>query len=203
MEDKRTAKKVTDGYEYCEGTGSDQACFTYTDIKGAGGKVSNFSVNGKPIANRPTVGNGKLINAKGLDVQASFIAAFEASSGDTLIVVVSLKTGKSTPISGMEASYRSPEGRQSNSSYMEGPFDLGADSLANYSFSFPSAGLGGDFTISMYDESFSNEGSVTLKIAPDFSLRSTSQSAGADPRGDKSGEDAHRTESEDDEPIRA
>jgi hypothetical protein len=158
---KRTAQKTDDGYRFCEGSGSDETCYEYTDITGADGKVSNFSVNQRPLTNRLAVGNGKPVALTGLDATATFIAAFEASTGSRLFVVVSVKAG-TAGIAHVSAKYRSPQG-QSESSDQSGPDDLDADSLANYVFAFPDAKIGGTVTLEVDDQDFNHTGTVELK----------------------------------------
>lgn len=160
---KSDVKKVDGGYEYCWGAGDDQNCYTNSDVAGRDGKIANFSVNDSPLKGRLTMGNGSPAPVQGLDAQATFISAFETSSRDRLVAVYSIKTGKDTAISGFDATYRSTEGRQSDASGMEGPQDLGRDSLANFALSFPNAKVGGTVTLNMYDESYTNKGTVTFK----------------------------------------
>jgi len=160
---KRTVQKTDDGYKFCEGSGSDETCYEYTDITGADGKVSNFSVNQRPLANRLTVGNGKPVALNGLDATATFIAAFEASTGSRLFVVVSVKSGTTAGIANVSAKYRSSQGRQSESSDQSGPDDLDADSSANYVFAFPDAKIGGTVTLEVDDQDFNHTGTVALK----------------------------------------
>lgn len=156
-----SVKEVDGGYEYCV-TGATSQCFTNTEITAKDGKIASFSINGKPLKGRLQIGNGKATAVSGLDAKATFIAAYEATSGDTLVVIFSMKTGPSTSMSGIQGSYRSPEGRQSSAGMMNGPFELGRDSLANYALYFPNADLGGDITVSMWDQGSPTEGTVTL-----------------------------------------
>lgn len=153
--------KIDGGFKTCEGSGADQVCYEYTDIEGADAKVSNFSVNDKPLANRLSIGNGRAVAAQGGDSQATFIAAFEESSGNNLIVVVTIKAG-AKGVGLVQAKYRSPEGRQSESSDDGGPSDLDSGALANFYFVFPSAKIGGTVTLTISDADY-NDSTVTLR----------------------------------------
>jgi hypothetical protein len=153
--------KVTGGFKQCVGTGSDQTCYKYTDIEGSDGKVSNFSVNDKPLGNRLSVGNGKAVVADGSGSSATFIAAFEASSGSNLFIAVSVKAG-SKGVSLVQAKYRSVDGRQSESAQNSGPDDLDSGALANFAFVFPSAKIGGTLTLTLSDSDY-NDSTITLK----------------------------------------
>lgn len=155
-------KKVDGGFEYCY-TGSQAQCYTNTKITGKSDKVANFSVNDKPLKGRLYTGDDKPITASGEDVQARFIAAYETTSDKDLIVVFSLKTGKTASLASVQGTYRSPEGRQSTATITNGPFKLGTDSLANYAMVFPNAALGGNVTVTMFDESFQKESTLTLR----------------------------------------
>jgi len=161
FEEGADMSKVDGGFKQCEGTGEDETCYEYSDIEGAGGKVAKFSVNDKPLGTRLAIGNGKAVGAKDGDSQATFIAAFEGSSGSNLFVVVSIKAG-SKGVALVEANYRSVEGRQSESSDDTGPDDLDSGALANYAFVFPSAKVGGTVTLKINDSDYT-ESTITLK----------------------------------------
>lgn len=154
---------IDGGFESCASADGEKVCYKYTDFTGRESKVANLSVNDKPLDGRLTVGSGAATPISGLNAKATFLAAFETSDGKQLLVVLSVKSGKGTKVNLSEASYRSQDGRQSQSSGMHGPSELGADSVANYTFAFPTAKVGGALTLKVYDESFMNSGSVTLK----------------------------------------
>jgi hypothetical protein len=153
--------KIDGGFKLCQGSGSDETCYEYKDIEGADGKVSNFTVNSKPIANRLTIGNGKAVMATGSSSSATFIAAFVSSTGNSLYIVVSIKAG-SKGVGLVQAKYLSPEGRHSESSDDTGPSDLDPGALANFGFAFPSAKIGGTLKLTISDSNY-DDSTITLK----------------------------------------
>ena len=98
---------------------------------------------------------------EGSGASVTYIAAFESTSSGSLFIVVSVKAGPQG-ISYVDATYRSTQGRQSDSSDQEGPNDLGAGALANYDFAFPGAKIGGTVTLKILDSNY-DESTVTLK----------------------------------------
>jgi hypothetical protein len=158
-----TAHKTDGGYEACyPDEQGKETCVLYTDIKGAEGKLADFSVNGRKLGERITIGNGRPIWATDLGVEASFIASYVTASADDLIVVQSLKTS-ANPIHINAGTYRSPSGRQSQSSNIAGPLNLGPSSVANYSLTFTAAEPGGTVTLDFYSDDYMQHPSVMLK----------------------------------------
>lgn len=137
--------EVTHGdYRFCAGSGSAEACYRYSDITGAGGKVVDFSVNGKPVHDRVAVGTGGPTSAAAVDARAEFVAAFEATAADELFVAVRIEAAQA--LSGVRATYGT-SGTQSPSARMAGPSRLDDGAAGSYVFAFPKAALGGTLTL--------------------------------------------------------
>ena len=144
----QTAERTSRGYRFCQASGSDKTCFEYADIIRSGGKIVTFTVNGKPITDRLAVGAAGPVAFRGLDAHATFLAAYETTASDNLLVAVRIETGAGVRLGAVEASYRAAQGSPLPSAQSFGPATLDAGSSANYLFAFPKAGLGGRLTLS-------------------------------------------------------
>jgi hypothetical protein len=156
--------EVDDGaYRFCNGSGSDQVCYRYTDITGAAGKVVDFSVNGRPVAERLAVGSGSPVPASGVDGAATFVAAFERTEGDELFVAVRVEAG-AADLSGVEATYATASEAPAASTRMSGARAVAAGSAGNYVFAFADAHLGGTLSLALHGGGGST-GTVDLPIS--------------------------------------
>src|SRR4051812_11235875 len=107
---KQVAERTSRGYEFCQGSGSQKTCYEYTGITRDGGKVSDFSVNKHPITDRLALGSGRSVAFRGLHAHATFIAAYETTASDNLLVAVRIKAGPGTRLRGGGAADPAPEG---------------------------------------------------------------------------------------------
>jgi hypothetical protein len=139
------------GFWFCNGSGSSRTCFRYTDITGADGKVVDFSVNGKPIADRVAVGSGTPAQLLSVDATARMVVAFESSAGDNLFVALEVKSGGQA-LDRVEASYTNADGSRVESARMSGPARLVAGETGSYVFAYPRAHIGGTLTLRLHGE---------------------------------------------------
>jgi len=139
------------GFGFCNGSGSSRACFRYTDITGADGKVVDFSVNGKPVAGRVVVGSGTPVRLPAVEGSATFVVAFESSGSDNLFVAARLRAGP-LDLDTVSATYRAPGGTPVESARMSGPRRVKAGTDGSYVFAFPQARIGGTLTLSVRDD---------------------------------------------------
>ena len=147
-----TKAEVDSGaFRFCTDSGSGKVCYRYTGITGAEGKVADFSVNGRPVADRVVVGGGASVPATGVGGAASLVAAFENTSGDDLFVAVRVRAG-AHDLTGVQATYASTGARPVQSSRMSGPDDVRAASTGSYVFAFPDERLGGTLTLTLRDD---------------------------------------------------
>ena len=135
-------------FKFCTDSGSGKVCYRYADITGADGKVADFSVNGRPVADRVLVGAGSSVPASGVDGGASLVAAFENTTGDDLFVAVSVRAG-AHDLSGVRATYSPTGASPVESSRMTGPDTVRAGAGGSYVFAFPGARLGGTLTLAL------------------------------------------------------
>jgi hypothetical protein len=160
-----SADVVSGAFRFCTDSGSGKVCYRYTDITGAEGKVADFSVNGRPVADR-VVGGGSPVPASGVDGGASLVAAFENTSGDDLFVAVRVRAA-AHDLSGVQATYAAAGGRPVQSSRMTGPDDVHAGAVGSYVFAFPGARLGGTLTLALHGGSPggpATQGTVVLAV---------------------------------------
>jgi hypothetical protein len=151
------------GFGFCNGSGASRTCFRYTDITGADGKVVDFSVNGKPVADRVAVGSGTPVRLAPVEGRAAFVVAFESSAGDNLFVAVRLQAG-ARDLDKVSATYRPPKGAPSQSARMSGPPTVKAGDDGSYVFAFPHARIGGTLTLSVRDPA-ANLAEVDLPVS--------------------------------------
>jgi len=160
----QVADRTPQGYRFCQASGSAKTCFDYTRITRTDGKVASFTVNGKPIGDRLAVGSAAPVTFRGLDAHATFLAAYETTASDNLLVAVRISSGPSVRLGAVEASYRSGQGGPVPSAQAFGPDTLGAGSSANYLFAFPKAPLGGRLVVTTADAASGTRGVVTLAV---------------------------------------
>jgi hypothetical protein len=134
------------GFWFCSGSGTSRTCFRYTDITGADGKVVDFSVNGKPVADRVAVGSGTPVRLAPADARATFVVAFESSAGDNLFIAVRVTAG-GQGIDEVTATYRASQGAAVDSARMSGPAHLAAGQTGSYVFAFPKEHIGGTLAL--------------------------------------------------------
>ena len=144
---EQTADRTSDGFRFCQGSGSSKVCFEFTDITRAGGKVSDFSVNGEPIADRLAIGTDEAVRFKDLDASATFVAAYETTASDNLLVVVRISTGAGVGLDSVAASYQGTGAAPTPSAKSFGPDTVDPGSSADYLFAFPKAKVGGTVTL--------------------------------------------------------
>lgn len=161
-----SAQVDSGAFTFCTDSGSGKVCYRYTDITGADGKVADFSVNGRPVADRVLVGSGASVPATGVDGGASLVAAFENTSGDDLFVAVRVRA-LADDLSGVGATYAASGGRPVQSSRMTGPDDVHPGTVGSYVFAFPGARLGGTLTLALHGGApgeSATQGTVVLDV---------------------------------------
>ncbi len=150
---------IEGGFKSCDdGASSGDSCFEFTNIQHDGEQIADFDAGGTPLAGRLSLGNGE-IQPLGEAGSASMLAAFKASSGAVVAVFE-----VSAAVDGMwvTATYTAPDGRQSQSTLMSGPTDLGAGAFANYSYVFEGADFGGQVHLEAIDGNGYDAGSATF-----------------------------------------
>lgn len=158
-----TAKK--EGYESCgdDGTGK-QSCVVWGNIEGKDGKITNFTVSGKRLDDRISVGNDKFAKAGRL-AEVRFISAYKSVETGGLTVDIEIKSNERKVETNLFGStYRSKEGRQSKATETIGLDALEPKSTTFASVYFDRADLGGDLKLAFFDPDY-NEVPVIIKTA--------------------------------------
>lgn len=161
-------KKVDDGYRMCqtqivdiEGN-EEETCYTYADFESTDGKLASFTINGKELDERISLGNGEKVKA-GRFGRVEFLSAYKAASNDLYVAVRFTTKDVAASFGGYEATYRSPKGRQATASGHVGNTDVDADSTSYEAMIFSKAEPGGVVRIPISSEDFMSEEVVTLK----------------------------------------
>ena len=160
---KLAADRTNTGFKFCQGQGSDQVCFTYTKVTRAAGKVADFRVNGKTIADRLAVGTGKASVFRGLDAQARFLAAYQTTARGDLLVVVRITAGAGQGLDAVKGAYGSTGAAPADAAETFGPDTLEAGKSSNFMFAFPNTKVGGTLTLSTTAAPGGHPGTVALR----------------------------------------
>ena len=151
---------IDDGFESCD----DEGCVRWADIRGRDGKLVDFTVNGESLEGRMSAGDGTRVAAGEL-AQVTMVSAYKSVTSEGLDVVAEVRTG-GVPIKlGLyEATYRSPEGRETVVAEFVGPSSLDSRSTATVVMSFPDADIGGLVTAPIFSSDFQARRTAVLAI---------------------------------------
>jgi len=163
-----TTKKVDGGYRICEtqivdveGT-EEETCYTYADFESTDGKLASFTINGKELDDRISLGNGEKVKA-GRFGRIEFLSSYKSAANDLYVTVRFTTRSVAASFGGYEATYRSPEGRQATASGHIGNAEVDADSTSYEAIIFSKAEPGGVVRIPISSEDFMSEKVVRLK----------------------------------------
>ena len=148
--DPQTLKETDDGYEGCVPDGAD--CTKWADIESRDGKIANFTVNGKEINDRLSIGNGKTVDVGNI-ASVEFLSAYQSAQSDILLVNLKVKSkGLKVSQYPWNATYRAPDGRTAKAGEaILGPEDMEPNSLSYVTVMFEHARPGGDIKLQFYD----------------------------------------------------
>lgn len=162
---EQTAERTDSGYRFCQGSATKQVCYEYTGVTRSDGRVADFAINGKPVASRLATGDMAPHPFRGLAAKAVFESAYEATASGKLLAVVAIGTDSGSPLSGVQASYRSPGATSPSAATMTlGRAELGPGSSGKYLFAFDGARIGGTITVTATGNG--RQSSVTLPVGP-------------------------------------
>lgn len=149
-----------DGLKVCD---SDKYCAVYSDFESKGGELASFTIDGKSIAKRISVGKGKPQRVGSVG-SVRFLSAYKAAAGDLFVVVEAKALGSDLDFGTYSAVYRSPNGRQMKVSASTGG-ELIANSVSNQVMVFPTADLGGTVLLEVYDADYNTVATIKLATA--------------------------------------
>ena len=161
-EASNNVKEIDNGFEICHTEGQEKVCTAYTEFQGEDGLIVDFQIEGRAASERLSMGTGELVEGVGGST-AEFIAAYMNAADTHLIIAYDLHSGAS----GLEApsmSYRSEDGRQSQSEDHYGAWNLNPDSKSHYVATFPEASLGGDALLDLWLSETFEQGTVVLPV---------------------------------------
>jgi hypothetical protein len=138
-----TLDEIDGGYAMCDAI---DVCNEFTGFAIEDGLVTDLRVNGQDPGPRLTVGDGSVVESRG--VTATFLTAYRSITGESLFVAVEISTSEeAADLFVYSATYRAPDGRQRQVADVLGPFEIGAESTATVAIAFPAAEPGGTVTI--------------------------------------------------------
>ena len=147
--DPGTVTAHGDGYRACyesDEKGAEPTCYVYDDFKvTTDGKVAAFTIDGRSLKDRLTVGDGSAQRTSIADFTLS--TAYITQAGD-LAVTGTARSKDAKILYNSESNYRSPSGKIRVMSSMNGPTNLPAHSRATYTFYFDGPiNFGGTMTL--------------------------------------------------------
>jgi hypothetical protein len=135
-------------YKVCEDQYDTASCNTFGNFKVWKGQVTNFTVDGKEIGPRLTMGAGKKVTDHGVSVE--FLGAYKSVSGN-LNVSARVKTEETgISLNSASATYRAPDGKQREASGSAGPYEIAPNSSSTTMITFPGVDAGGTVTLNGY-----------------------------------------------------
>lgn len=157
--DAETFSKNGSGYKSC---GSDNSCVTWDNIEARGDKIATFTVNGKQLSNRLSVGGGKPVAVGSLGT-VTIGEAYQGVQSGALFVTFKLKAG-SLPlmVDQTESAYVGRNGTQVSAAEVVGPSTLLPNAVGNYYIDFPHSAIGGKLTLNVIDQKNYNNAMVTV-----------------------------------------
>ncbi|MBO0596373.1 hypothetical protein I2485_01890 [Nesterenkonia sp. E16_7] len=153
---------IDGGFEMCATADGEERCSTYTDFEGDEGRITNFQIQDRNLADRLKMGTGEEVEGPGGST-FKLVAAYRNANDSHLLVGYEMRSGDrelEMPL----ASYRGAEGRQSSSDGHIGSFSLAPDSMSHYVVSIPNADPGGELFLEVYGDDIGLE-TVTLTSA--------------------------------------
>ena len=151
-------------YKVCDDPTNEKTCAVLGDFKAdASGKIVDFTVAGKPLKGRLTVGNGQKVKAGG--GAFTFLTAYKTITSNALDVTVKMESGgKALSPNIYSATYRGPDGKQRTATDAVGPTELDADSNSVASFSFKGVKPGGKVTLEGCVEDCDSSFKAVIKV---------------------------------------
>jgi hypothetical protein len=155
------AHRKGDAIELCYWDAPDD-CLSYAGFKvDQAGKITEFTIDGKPISGVLTVGSGNVQASKGVKVQ--FLTAYRNKAGLWVIAKVSTST-KPIDIGAVDATYRAPDGKQRKATESVGAYELDAKSSTIVGMLFAGAQPGGKVTLDGFMDDYMTEWKTTVKV---------------------------------------
>jgi hypothetical protein len=161
--DASTFTKVGDSYKSC-GSGSTQAksCVTWSNVEAHGSRIANFTVSGKSLKGRLSMGSGKAAPVGSLGtVQVK--ASYQSVQSDALFIAFKLKAG-SLPlmVDQTDSAYLTKNGTQVTAQDVYGPDKLLPHAVGNYYMAFPHVSVGGRLVLNVIDQQNYENASATI-----------------------------------------
>jgi hypothetical protein len=142
-----------DTYKSCQkaGAGQGKSCVTWGNIQAKGNRIANFTVNGKSLKSRLSVGSGKYQPVGSLG-KVRVLASYQSVQSGALFVVFTLKS-RSHPLSidQTDSAYLTRSGTQVSAAEVEGPDKLLPHAKGLYYIAFAHTPVGGKLVLRVID----------------------------------------------------
>lgn len=158
-----SVETIDGGFAICSTPVSDdRPCTEFTNIQHKGDKIADFDAGGEPLAGRLVLGDGQA-QPLGNMAEITLIASYRSAAGNVIVVTeISSNVDDFFP----SASYRAPDGRQSDTTMISGASMLQAGSRSYYAYMFEGAEFGGELLFTNYDPNTLEDVKLTLATAP-------------------------------------
>lgn len=158
-----TLTKVEGGFKDCDGSGEENSCVVWADLKTEGGKLASLTVNDVELDDRITVGDGSTTDVGDL-AEVEFLSAYKSIQGDQIFVNVRV-TSLEQPITMnlYTATYRGSDKRQRTAVDALGNTDLDPDSSTYATMIFEAKAVGGEAKLDISDQDFNQNLTATVK----------------------------------------
>jgi hypothetical protein len=140
---------VGDEWKICFKSQPD-SCTTFTDVVlTSQDMVSDFKIDGKPIAGRILGSDNKSYPVGGV-ASATVEASYRSASRGKTYVVIRIHNGDTPTVLANDMAYRSPNGSQLEAEAVDAPETLLPGATAHVLFQFPDVALGGQVYLHMF-----------------------------------------------------
>ena len=160
-----TVDDLGDGsFRACNDPADETTCDTFANLKVNAAKLLvDLTVNGQPVGPRLAVGDGQSVRSGGSAF--TFLTAYKTISTGALYVTVKIQTGpKPVTLNTYSATYRSPDGKQRETSTVIGPTEVAADSNVVVAMAFPGVAPGGRVTLGGDKGDYTARFTAVLKV---------------------------------------
>lgn len=130
----------------------DDFCISFSNFEFEDEKLLNFNAGSEPLDGRIALGDGTTVPIADLG-SAKHLTSYVTIGGD-LVVTIEVTSNANTLRLPYSAAYLSPNGRQAEVSFIDGPSELKEGRIGNAAYWFSGAAFGGTLELSFDDENW-------------------------------------------------
>ena len=161
--DSGSLSKVGDSYKSCQaGSSQGKSCVTWGNVEAEGSRIANFTVSGKSLQGRLSMGSAKATPVGSLG-RVKVEASYQSVQSGALFVVFKLKAG-SLPlmVDQTDSAYLTKNGTQVTAAEVAGPNRLLPHAAGNYYIAFAHVPVGGRLVLNVIDQQNYSNASTTI-----------------------------------------